>query len=191
MQLILGNGKDLSPSLVLAFLVQMYDHQACGVMVLEWPARELFRSPLAHRMMSTWFPQQARELPEPVLRRAGTLFLSRERDAEVVPFWIEVGDTMDLVVRFSRLVSVQHEAVLGVVLQEVPHRTEPPRIWKALLTPREFEVAGHMLRGCTNEVIADACGCRVKTVKKHVQHIFDKLGVSNRTSLCHLAMRRM
>jgi len=35
-----------------------------------------------------------------------------------------------------------------------------------------------------NEEIAGILGCSVHTVKKHVQHMFGKLDVENRTGIC-------
>jgi DNA-binding NarL/FixJ family response regulator len=49
------------------------------------------------------------------------------------------------------------------------------------LTGREVEVLRLMARGQTNKEIAQNLFISVGTVKKHVHHIIDKLGVSDRT----------
>jgi DNA-binding NarL/FixJ family response regulator len=64
-----------------------------------------------------------------------------------------------------------------------PSRGEAPE-WVALpasLTPREVEVLRLMAQGCTNRLIAKNLFISVSTVKKHVQRIIHKLGVSTRT----------
>ncbi|MFZ4764610.1 MAG: response regulator [Roseimicrobium sp.] len=48
------------------------------------------------------------------------------------------------------------------------------------LTPSEANVLLWMAQGKSNADIALILGCTVGTVKKHAQHIFDKLGLENR-----------
>ena len=52
-----------------------------------------------------------------------------------------------------------------------------------LITPRESEVAELVLRGFGNKVIARKLGLQVGTVKIHLHHIYQKLGVPNRMTL--------
>jgi LuxR family maltose regulon positive regulatory protein len=49
------------------------------------------------------------------------------------------------------------------------------------LTDREMQVLGLMAAGRSNQEIADELVVVLDTVKKHVGHIFDKLGAANRT----------
>jgi LuxR family maltose regulon positive regulatory protein len=49
------------------------------------------------------------------------------------------------------------------------------------LTRRELEVLGSMAAGRRNRQIADELVVTLDTVKRHVSHIFDKLGTTNRT----------
>jgi DNA-binding NarL/FixJ family response regulator len=49
------------------------------------------------------------------------------------------------------------------------------------LTPREREVWALVAAGMTNPQIAERLGLSDNTVKFHVQHLFSKLGVKNRT----------
>jgi DNA-binding NarL/FixJ family response regulator len=49
------------------------------------------------------------------------------------------------------------------------------------LTGREMQVLGLMAVGMSNQEIADELVVVLDTVKKHVGHIFDKLGAANRT----------
>ena len=52
------------------------------------------------------------------------------------------------------------------------------------LTARERTILELLVAGYTNQRIADELVISVHTVKKHVQHLFGKFGVRNRTSLC-------
>ncbi|WP_273887168.1 response regulator transcription factor [Rubrobacter naiadicus] len=68
-----------------------------------------------------------------------------------------------------------------------PERTRPvdlnperERIMQ-LLTPREMEVLGLLMKGYTNPKIAETLYISLGTVKNHVEHIFAKLEVSDRT----------
>ena len=49
------------------------------------------------------------------------------------------------------------------------------------LTHRELEVLSLIAEGKRNRDIADELVVTLETVKKHVSHIFDKLGTTNRT----------
>ena len=49
------------------------------------------------------------------------------------------------------------------------------------LTSREVEVLGMLAAGKSNQAIADQLVVTLDTVKKHVSHLLDKLGVANRT----------
>ena len=57
------------------------------------------------------------------------------------------------------------------------------------LTPREKEVLQFVQKGLSNKEIADSLFISVNTVKKHVQRLYDKFGVNNRTSLSVKAFR--
>jgi DNA-binding CsgD family transcriptional regulator len=77
-----------------------------------------------------------------------------------------------------------HRVVWAMVFQEAGRI---PSSWKRILTRTELKVALRVLLGWDNQLIADDIDCRRTTVKKHVQSIFDKLGVSSRAALCHIA----
>ena len=49
------------------------------------------------------------------------------------------------------------------------------------LTARELEVLRLLAAGASNRVIAEQLVVTLETVKKHLSHLFDKLGVANRT----------
>lgn len=57
------------------------------------------------------------------------------------------------------------------------------------LTPRELEVLGMMVDGCSNQQIADELVVAPRTVATHVEHILPKLGSSTRTHAAVHALR--
>lgn len=58
------------------------------------------------------------------------------------------------------------------------------------LTPREIQIISGILLGESNKEIAGKFGLSENTVKHHLTHIFEKLGVGNRLELALLAVDR-
>jgi DNA-binding CsgD family transcriptional regulator len=54
------------------------------------------------------------------------------------------------------------------------------------LTPRELEVLGHLVEGCSNQEIARRLVVAPRTVAAHLEHVLGKLGTPTRT---HAAVR--
>ena len=80
------------------------------------------------------------------------------------------------------------EAVLGVA----GHRSEPKGAGggrPAGLTDREIEVLRLVAQGRSNREVAELLVVSPKTVDHHVQHIYDKIGVSTRVGATLFAMR--
>jgi DNA-binding CsgD family transcriptional regulator len=59
----------------------------------------------------------------------------------------------------------------------------PEREAKASFTEREREIVDLLMQGMSNRQIANALGITEGTVKKHLNHIFRKLGVHSRALL--------
>src|SRR5687767_2982115 len=58
------------------------------------------------------------------------------------------------------------------------------------LTPRELSALRLMADGKTNKEIASTLGIAERTVKTHLGHLFEKLGVTSRTEAVKIATRR-
>jgi transcriptional regulator EpsA len=95
---------------------------------------------------------------------------------------------------FSRLPEKPAERHAYVLQLIVPHlhiaftrvmgnisKVAEQNIEKFSLTPREKEILSWLQHGKTNWEIGQILGATEKTIKNHMNHIFDKLGVSNRT----------
>ena len=59
------------------------------------------------------------------------------------------------------------------------------------LTPRQAEVLGWVTQGKTNEEIAVILQARPGTIKKHLEHIYSRLSVENRTAAARCALERL
>jgi len=74
-------------------------------------------------------------------------------------------------------------------------RAEPSaaahRLSTASLTPREAEVLSWVAKGKTNRDVGDILGMSPRTVNKHLEHVFEKLGVETRAAAAALASREM
>jgi DNA-binding NarL/FixJ family response regulator len=68
--------------------------------------------------------------------------------------------------------------------QQAATTVRSPQELEALggLTPREAEVLFWVAQGKTNPEISMILTLSVATVKKHVEHIFEKIGVENRSA---------
>ena len=69
---------------------------------------------------------------------------------------------------------------VDAVLRAAGHRVRRRREWPAGLTPREVEVLRLLVRGLSTKEIADQLVISRKTASNHIEHIYLKLGVSNR-----------
>lgn len=70
----------------------------------------------------------------------------------------------------------------GVVLGEEVRRVTPESLASLGLSRREAEVLACVADGKTNAEVALLLHITVRTVKKHLERIFDKLGVHTRTA---------
>jgi DNA-binding CsgD family transcriptional regulator len=69
-----------------------------------------------------------------------------------------------------------------LLLEEKVDLASPEPLQKLGLTPREAEVLFWLTQGKTSPEIGIILGTALNTVKKHVQNVFQKLGVENRTA---------
>ncbi|MEZ5701339.1 MAG: helix-turn-helix transcriptional regulator, partial [Burkholderiaceae bacterium] len=63
------------------------------------------------------------------------------------------------------------------------------RLREVALTPRETEVLSWLAKGKTNRDIAEILGMSPRTVNKHLEHVFEKLGVETRSAAAAIAGR--
>ena len=73
----------------------------------------------------------------------------------------------------------------------MPATTRPCSSTKLTVTQREAEVLLWIARGKSNRDIAEILSLSPRTVNKHLEQIYAKLGVENRTSAAALAVRTL
>ena len=147
--------------------------------------RILDASPAALRLLSRFFPEHASD-PGASLPAALFAWLARSRNWGLERLAIDHGQHFTLSHLGSRLtvhfVPDPDAAATGFLLMKserldlrIDHLTRLP------LTQREREVLVLVTAGKTNGEIATVLTISARTVQKHLEHIFQKLGVETRT----------
>jgi DNA-binding response OmpR family regulator/DNA-binding CsgD family transcriptional regulator len=149
-----------------------------GVVLVDARGRVAWRSPQAERWLLTFFPEYHGGLPPAWLHLQAEQVLS-------TPVASVGQSTQTLVARHLGNVGLgETMLLLRLATNEAGHRLSD-----AALTPREAEVLSWLAKGKTNRDIADILGMSPRTVNKHLEHIFEKLGVETRTAAAALASR--
>jgi HD-GYP domain-containing protein (c-di-GMP phosphodiesterase class II) len=81
-------------------------------------------------------------------------------------------------------------AAVDAVLRAAGHHVRRNRQWPAGLTAREVEVLRHLGRGMSQKEIAERLVISRKTAGNHIEHIYAKIGVSNRAMASMFATRQ-
>lgn len=122
-------------------------------------------------------------LPHAAARSGARGYLSREQAATTLP------EALRAVARGDLLYSPQVCRGVFDEYRKLRRQAREQQEPAALLTPREREVLVRVARGLTNNQIAADLYMSVHTVKLHVQHIFRKLDLPNRTEAAVFAVR--
>jgi DNA-binding CsgD family transcriptional regulator len=137
-------------------------------------------TPKATRLLAQFLPddsQRVGQLPS-LLRRwiasQEKLFDTGEVPARLEPLVIRK-DGQSIVVRIFRDAGQQLLLIDEAKQSPMPHKG-------FRLTARETEVLTWMRQGKTNREIAGILGMRPRTVQKHLEHVFQKMGVETRTA---------
>ena len=87
----------------------------------------------------------------------------------------------ELVARLQAHLRVARE--MNAAMRARGEEAEPPSaLLPNPLTQREMDVLEWVARGKTNRDVADILGMSPRTVNKHLEHIYEKLGVETRTA---------
>jgi len=78
---------------------------------------------------------------------------------------------------------------VNAVLRAAGHRVRRRRQWPAGLTAREVEILRLVARGLSHKEIAERLVISRKTASNHVEHIYAKIGVSNRAMASLFAVK--
>lgn len=162
-----------------------------GVVLVDARGRVAWRSPQAARWIEAFHPETGDGLPpawSALLQAAAPA--GAPADGAVVQTTVDAAAGRALLARSLGPVGVGETMLL---LQEVPHAAAagPSRLGSAALTPRETEVLSWLAKGKTNRDIGEILGMSPRTVNKHLEHVFEKLGVETRAAAAALASREL
>jgi DNA-binding CsgD family transcriptional regulator len=153
-----------------------------GVVVIGSNGRVRFATPQAVYYLDAYFSSAKRpvgHLPEELAHWVGRCEAMHDGDGVPPP-------RLPLVVerQGSRLsIRLVSEGSTRVLLLDEQLDCPPLERLRAFgLSTREAEVLAWVAHGRTNAGVASILGVSVLTIKKHLQHIFDKLGVETRTA---------
>jgi DNA-binding NarL/FixJ family response regulator len=166
------------------------------LVVRERDGRRLWQTALARELMTEHFPGT----PEMLAPPAVTAWVAREalrRRAGAEPQGLTVG-------RGPQRLTFALHAMDGdsggsdsgeewlIVLREDSEAALLDGLLRHFpLTAREAEVLYWVIQGKTNRDIAEILSLSPRTVHKHLEHVFEKLGVETRTAAAALALQRV
>jgi DNA-binding NarL/FixJ family response regulator len=153
-----------------------------GVLVVDARGRTAWRSPQAEAWLRQFFPERGGTPPPEWIDGARRADL----DGTTPEFRVE-RDRMTLLGRPAGSVGLGE----FMLLLELRASSALERRAIAPLTGREAEVLSWLAKGKTNRDIADILGTSPRTVSKHLEHIFEKLGVETRTAAAALAQQAL
>ncbi len=147
-----------------------------------------WQTPLARKLLKEFFD------PEEGEAEIVTWF-SKARKAALegreMPVVVAKG-TKRLLAGVQNLSDAGHEGEWLIVLrEESPSSVIESLVGAFHLTLREAEVLYWVICGKTNRDIGEILGSSHRTVNKHLEHIFEKLGVETRTAAAGIAMQNI
>jgi DNA-binding CsgD family transcriptional regulator/CheY-like chemotaxis protein len=152
----------------------------------------LWQTPLARDLLLRYCGTQAPQTPPAVLDWLRQCLARLDQPGEPPRLTLEQGATR-LSLRLHQ--QIDDAEPLGdwlIVMREVSDTAVIEAIGLSFkLTPKEAEVLYWVVKGKTNKDIGDILGSSPATVKKHLEHVFVKLGVETRTAAAGMAMGRI
>lgn len=143
----------------------------------------VWQSPLARQWMQRYFydagAHTAEATPEPILNWLFNLQQSQESNTNSQPLNIIKGSSRLTL----SLADDSSDEQWIVLLSEESDEAQIQALTSTFgLTKRESEVLYWAIKGKTNRDIGDILGTSPRTVNKHLEHVFTKLGVETRTA---------
>ncbi len=165
-----------------------YGHATLAVRLDERGARLVWQTPLARQWLPRYFGSPPDAMPEELEVWLQTAAAGRE----VRPLSTQrIGASAS-----SQLVATLQGRTMDedwlVVLREVSDAATVQATMLVFgLTLRESEVLYWVAKGKTNRDIGDILGSSPATVKKHLERVYEKLGVETRTAAASMALQRV
>jgi DNA-binding CsgD family transcriptional regulator len=167
-------------------LERWLDAQGGALVVITPPETEVARTAKATTLLDTWWSSVERRpgrLPDLLLEVLAAAVASSAVAGSVPPTVTRRDGTRSLEITFTPLPEAMGPRLWALSLCERTSVPSVPSAWRKLLTPAEQAVVMRVCRGWDNHLIATDLGCAEATVKVHLKHAFDKLGVPRRGAL--------
>ncbi|KQV95852.1 response regulator transcription factor [Rhizobacter sp. Root1221] len=145
--------------------------------------KAVWQTPLARELMQRYFDAPVGQVPEDVLA-----WLRSQADGDPKPLTV-TREAKQLVLSLQQRTTDDDWLV---VMREVSDAAVVQALLQAFrLTMKEAEVLYWVAKGKTNRDIGDILGSSPATVKKHLEHVFEKLGVETRNAAASLAIGKV
>lgn len=165
------------------------DYGQATVVVRETDGRLIWQTPMARKLLQEYFDIDNEHIdPDllPWVMKAQQAVLGGGEPPVVV-----VKASGRLLASLQNLESQGHDGELLIVLREESLASVIQSLITTFqLTAREAEVLYWVIYGKTNRDIGEILDSSHRTVNKHLEHVFEKLGVETRTAAAALAMQK-
>lgn len=166
------------------------DNGQATVVVREIDGRPIWQTPRARKLLWEYFDidnEYTQPFLLPWIKKAQQAVLEGGEPPVLV-----VKDAKRLLASLQALESQGHDGELLIVLREESHVSVIEALVTTFhLTTREAEVLYWVIYGKTNRDIGDILKSSHRTVNKHLEHVFEKLGVETRTAASAVAMQKV
>jgi len=148
----------------------------------------VWQTPLAREWMQRYFYNPAAPAALPLL----SAWLAANARAPQPPLRIDSGTDCGRTRLVLTAADTSNSEQWMIVLKEESDTAQVQALSQLFkLTQREAEVLDWVIKGKTNRDIGEILGTSPRTVNKHLEHVFVKLGVETRTAAASLALNKL
>ena len=148
----------------------------------------VWQTPLARKLLSEYFANPEEVAPPELLKWIADARRAR-REAREPGVLLQADGSRRLLASFHD--QTGDDEWLVVLREESDASAIESLIAAFRLTQREAEVLYWVVQGKTSNDIGDILGSSPRTVNKHLEHVFEKLGVETRTAAANLALSKI
>ena len=167
----------------VVMLQQVMECEDIGVIAVTDSARPVWMNPTAKKSLQTFFGNREftnQTLPDALHSWLQESLIFMKRGGRARSFRTFKTDR-------KLEVRLVHDPEMGepwlLVLKEVQGNGQVNHLSDRFgLTPRENEILQLVSQGKTNDEIATRLGVSLRTIHKHLEHVYEKMGVENRTA---------
>lgn len=152
----------------------------------------IWQTPLARQWLGAYFEIEREQAPAQVLAWVSNAMTAKKEGRESVPLVVTKSTNRLSFFLLDLSSDPLNENECLVLLREDSDGALIQALMLSFkLTMRESEVLYWIIKGKTNRDIGDILGSSPRTVNKHLEHVFFKLGVETRTAAASMAMNKV